>query len=203
MNKEQMLEILKTNPIVAVLRGVTPDEVIDVCRVLADNGVKFAEVTMNSPEPTKSIKLAADYFAGSDAIHIGAGTVLTPEHVDQVKAAGGTYIISPNCTPAVIRHTKEVGLLSCPGVFTPSEAFTALENGADVLKLFPAGRMVPAYIKDMKAVAPTEFIATGAIDSSNFKDYLKFAAGIGMGSALFKHGISLEELARKAQELKI
>jgi len=197
MTKQEMLNLLNSCPVVAILRGITPSEVIDVCQALADNGIKFAEITMNSPEAVKSIKLAAERFA-PDEICIGAGTVLTPEHVDSVAAAGGQYIISPNCNPAVIRRTKELGLLSCPGVFTPTEAFTALEAGADVLKLFPAGRLAPEYIKDLKAVVPAEFVATGAVNVDNIKDYLKLAIGVGIGSALYKPRMSSEEVAQAA-----
>ena len=198
MTKQEMLNALKSCPIVAILRGITPAEIIEICQVLADHGIKFAEITMNSPEAVKSIRLAAEHFT-SDEIYVGAGTVLTPEHVEAVATAGGQYIISPNCNPAVIRHTKELGLLSCPGVFTPSEAFTALDAGADLLKLFPAGRLAPEYIKDMKAVVPAEFIATGAVSADNIKDYLKFAIGAGIGSALYKPGMSSQDVARAAE----
>jgi len=198
MTKQEMLNLLNSCPIVAILRGITPSEVVDVCQALADNGIKFAEITMNSPEAAKSIKLASEHFT-SDEICIGAGTVLTPEHVEAVAAAGGQYIISPNCNPAVIRRTKELGLLSCPGVFTPSEAFTALEAGADVLKLFPAGRLAPEYIKDLKAVVPAEFIATGAVNADNIKDYLKLAIGAGIGSALYKPGMSSQDVSKTAE----
>ncbi|MFA6716928.1 MAG: 2-dehydro-3-deoxy-6-phosphogalactonate aldolase [Victivallales bacterium] len=197
MTRQEMLDILKKNPIVAILRGISPDEIMEVCEVLADNGIKFAEITMNSPEALKSIESAAQRF-GSE-LHIGAGTVLNPEQVDKITAAGGKYIISPNCSPAVIRRTKEQGLLSCPGIFTPSEAFSALEAGADLLKLFPAGRLAPEYIKDLKAVAPAEFIATGAVGAANIKDYLRFAAGVGIGSALYKPGMTASQVAEAAK----
>ncbi len=197
---EKMFDLLKSCPVIAILRGVTPEEVIGVCQALADNGIKFAEITMNSPEAVKSIKMASRNFDPSQ-ICIGAGTVLTPEQVEAVAAAGGQYIISPNCNPQVIRHTKELDLLSCPGVFTPSEAFLALESGADVLKLFPAGRMAPEYIKDLKAVVPAEFIATGAVSASNIKDYLKLAAGVGVGSALYKPGMSYLEVKQASKRI--
>ena len=200
MTRQEMLNLLKSCPIVAILRGITQEEVIDVCQALADNGIKFAEITMNSPEAVKSIKLAAEHFDSAE-ICIGAGTVLSPEQVEAVAAAGGKYIISPNCNPDVIRRTKEIGLLSCPGVFTPSEAFVALEAGADILKLFPAGRMAPEYIKDLKAVVPAEFIATGAVSAANIKDYLKLAAGAGIGSALYKPGISSREISQAAKAI--
>jgi len=201
MTKQEMLDTLKLCPIVAILRGVTPTEVIDICQALADNGIKFAEITMNSPEAVKSIKLAAGHFS-SNEICIGAGTVLTPEHVESVAAAGGQYIISPNCNESVIRRTKELGLLSCPGVFTPSEAFAALDAGADLLKLFPAGRLALEYIKDLKAVVPAEFIATGAVNADNIKDYLKFAIGAGIGSAIYKSGMTSQNVAIAAKIMR-
>ena len=196
-----MLDALKSCPIVAILRGVTPTEVLDTCQALADNGIKFAEITMNSPEAVKSIKLAAGHFS-SNEICIGAGTVLTPEHVESVAAAGGQYIISPNCNESVIRRTKELGLLSCPGVFTPSEAFAALDAGADLLKLVPAGRLALEYIKDLKAVVPAEFIATGAVNADNIKDYLKFAIGAGIGSAIYKSGMTSQNVAIAAKIMR-
>jgi len=202
MTKQEILDILKSYPIVAILRGITTTEVIDICQALADNGIKFAEITMNSPEAVKSIKLVAEHF-NSNEICIGAGTVLTPEHVESVAVAGGQYIISPNCNKSVIHRTKELGLLSCPGVFTPSEAFTALDAGADLLKLFPAGRLAPEYIKDLKAVVPAEFIATGAVNSDNIKYYLKFAIGAGIGSALYKPGMTSQDVAMAAKSMKI
>lgn len=200
MTLQEMLDSLKSCPIVAILRGITPNEVIEVCRALADSGIKFAEITMNSPDAVKSVKLAAEHFDSSQ-ICIGAGTVLTPEQVEAVAAAGGKYVISPNCNPVVIRRTKELSLLSCPGVFTPTEALAALDAGADVLKLFPAGRMDPEYIKDMKAVVPAEFIATGAVGASNIKQYLKFAVGAGIGSAIYKPGISSMEVSRASKAI--
>ncbi len=201
MTKQEMLISLKLCPIVAILRGITPKEVTDVCQALADSGVKFAEITMNSPDAAKSIRIATEHF-DSNQICIGAGTVLTPEQVETVSDAGGQYIISPNCNPAVIRRAKELGLLSCPGVFTPSEAFTALDAGADLLKLFPAGRMVPEYIKDLKAVVPADFIATGAVGADNIKEYLKFAAGVGIGSAIYKPGMTSEDVAKTIKIMK-
>ena len=200
MTKQEMFDALKLCPVVAILRGITSMDAIDICQALADNGIRFAEVTMNSPGALTSIKLAAEHFASGE-IYIGAGTVLTPEQVDAVAAAGGKYIISPNCNPAVIRRTKELGLLSCPGVFTATEAFTALDAGADLLKLFPAGRLAPGYIKDLKAIVPAEFMATGAVNADNMKDYLKFAIGVGIGSALYKPGMSTRELAQVALTL--
>lgn len=200
MNKEQMSEAIKKCPVVAILRGIILDEVIGVCDALVDSGIGLIEITMNSPEALKSIKLASDHFKGSN-VGIGAGTVLSVKQVEAVADAGGEYIISPNCEPAVIRMTKELGLLSLPGVFTPSEALLALQCGADFLKLFPAGRLSPEYIKDLKAVVPADFIAVGGVGADNIKEYLQYAVGAGIGSAVYKSGWTVEEIRTAAARL--
>jgi len=200
MNKPQMQQALAACPVVAILRGVTPAEAVDVCQAIADAGISLIEITMNSPEALASVKRVADHFAES-AIGVGAGTVLTPEDVEGVAAAGGEYIISPDCNPEVIRRTKQLGLLSLPGVFTATEAFTALRNGADFLKLFPAGRMAPEYIKDLKAVVPADVIAVGGVGPDNIQDYLQYAVGAGIGSAVYKAGRSPEDAAAAAKRL--
>jgi 2-dehydro-3-deoxyphosphogalactonate aldolase len=200
MNKLQMSQALEQCPVVAILRGITPDSVVETCQALADGGISLIEITMNSPDALKSIKLAVEHFAGSK-VNIGAGTVLSVQEVDAVAGAGGQYIISPNCNPEVIKRTKELGLLSLPGIFTPSEAFTALQSGADFLKLFPAGRLAPEYIKDLKAVVPADFIAVGGVGVGNIKDYLQYAVGAGIGSAVYKAGWSIEQITMAAKRL--
>jgi 2-dehydro-3-deoxyphosphogalactonate aldolase len=200
MNKRDMSSKLKDCPIVAILRGIQPGEAVETCQALADGGIKLIEITMNSPKATESIKLVVNHFANTD-VEIGAGTVLTPAEVVAVADAGGEYIISPNCNPAVIQKTKELGLLSLPGVFTVSEAFKALDAGADFLKLFPAGRLPPEYIKDMKAVVPADFLAVGGVSPENLNDYLQYTVGAGIGSALYKAGLSMEEIKNNAQKL--
>ena len=135
MNKSDMSAKLQECPIVAILRGIQPEEAVEICQALVDGGIKLIEITMNSPRAIESIKLVVNHFENTD-VEIGAGTVLTSEEVKAVADAGGKYIISPNCNPVVIQKTKELGLLSLPGVFTVSEAFTALDAGADFLKLF-------------------------------------------------------------------
>ncbi len=195
-----MTQALEQCPVIAILRGVTPDNAVEICQALADGGILLIEITMNSPDALKSIKLAVEYFAGSK-VNIGAGTVLSVQEVDAVAGAGGQYIISPNCNPEVIKRTKELGLLSLPGIFTPSEAFTALQNGADFLKLFPAGRLAPEYIKDLKAVVPADFIAVGGVGADNIKDYLQYTVGAGIGSAVYKAGWSVEQITAAAKRL--
>lgn len=200
MTKRQMLDALKECPIIAILRGITPAEVVDVCQALAENGIKFAEITMNSPEALQSIKLAVNHFAGS-SIAIGAGTVLEPQQVESVANCGGQYIISPDCNSEVIKRTKELGLLSLPGVVTPTEAFTALRSGADFLKLFPAGRWSPEYIKDLQAVISADFIAVGGVGVDNIKSYLQYTIGVGIGSAVYKVGCSAATTKAAAERL--
>ncbi len=121
--------------IIAILRGVTPDEVLEIGETLVDAGIDRIEVPLNSPEPFKSIGILAEGLKGRATI--GAGTVLTPEQVDELKSVGGTLVVSPDCNPAVIDRSKELGMLSFPGVASPTECFTALRHGADGLKFFP------------------------------------------------------------------
>ena len=200
MNKSDMSAKLQECPIVAILRGIQPEESVEICQALADGGIKLIEITMNSPRAIETIKLVVNHFENTD-VEIGAGTVLTSEEVEAVADAGGKYIISPNCNPVVIQKTKELGLLSLPGVFTVSEAFNALDAGADFLKLFPAGRLPPEYIKDMKAVVPADFLAVGGVSPENLNDYLQYTVGAGIGSALSKAGLSMEQIKNNAQKL--
>ena len=185
-------------PVIAILRGVTPDTVLPVCDALVEGGIRFIEVTLNSPQALVSIERAVARFRDS-GVRIGAGTVLTAAEVDAVAAAGGSYIISPNMDPAVIRRTKEQGLISIPGFFTASEAFAALAAGADLLKCFPVGRLGPGYIKDLKAVLPAPVIAVGGIDGDNVQEYLaNGAVAVGVGASLYKAGKTPAELSRDA-----
>ena len=200
MNKERLAESLKKCPIIAILRGITPAEVVDVCRALVDNGIGLIEITMNSPDAPESIQRAVDYFADS-SMGIGAGTVLSQKQVDMVAEAKAGYVISPDCNPEVIQRTKKLGLLSIPGVFTSTEALTALRHGADFLKLFPAGHLAPGYIKDLKAVVSADFIAVGGVGADNLKSYLQYAVGAGIGSAIYKAGRTADEAAAAAKRL--
>jgi 2-dehydro-3-deoxyphosphogalactonate aldolase len=184
---------LKECPVVAIMRGVSVEDVIPSCEALASAGVRLMEITMNSPDAINCIKMATGHFDGSE-IMIGAGTVLKPDEVDAIAVAGGKYIISPNVNPAVIRRTKEHGLVSIPGFMTPTEGFLALETGADFLKCFPAGTLGVDYIKSIKAVIPAPILATGSIDKDNAANFLTVSAGLGVGSFLYKPGRSPEEL---------
>lgn len=184
-------------PVVAILRGITPDEVPAVCDALFEAGILLLEIPLNSPEPLKSIETAARHCAGRQLA--GAGTVLTPEDVRNVASVGGEFIISPNTDPEVIRETVRAGLVSMPGFMTASEGFAALKAGADYLKLFPAGQLGPGYIKDLKAVIKAPIMAVGGVNADNMKDFLNVCSGVGIGSSLYKPGMSSAEVLSAAK----
>jgi len=189
-------------PLIAILRGIAPDDVIPVATALHDAGFRCIEVPLNSPDPLTSIHALAAHF-GESAL-IGAGTVLTATDVDRVAAAGGRIIISPNCDVAVITATKAAGLQSLPAYFTPSEAFRAIDAGADALKLFPAEAAGPAALKAVRAVLPAGFpiIPVGGIDQTNMAAYRAAgAAGFGIGSTLYTPGRSADEVSQRAKVL--
>ena len=192
-------QLLEKAPLIAILRGITPDEVPGVCDALDENGIKLLEIPLNTPDAAKCIACAARHTAGRQLT--GAGTVLTPEDVEMVRDAGGEFIISPNTDPAVIRRTKELGMISIPGFLTPSEAFTAMAAGADYLKLFPAGAMGPGYVKDLKAVIKKPILAVGGVGPENLRDFMKVCVGAGIGSAIYKPGKTLDEVRKAAQAL--
>ncbi|WP_226580826.1 2-dehydro-3-deoxy-6-phosphogalactonate aldolase [Acuticoccus sediminis] len=193
-------DALKSMPVVAVLRGLSPDEAEGVGQALLDATIPVMEVPLNSPDPFRSIRIQADRFGGSSIV--GAGTVLVPEDVSRVADAGGTIIVSPNFDEEVVKATKRCGLLSVPGVFTPSEAFRALAAGADALKLFPGDGLSPKVVKAMRAVLPkgTRLVVTGGVDANNIGEWLAGGAdGVGIGSALYKPGKSLADVAADAK----
>ncbi|WP_439495617.1 2-dehydro-3-deoxy-6-phosphogalactonate aldolase [Bosea sp. (in: a-proteobacteria)] len=192
-------ETLKAFPFIAILRGVKPDEVLALAEPLVEAGFHIIEVPLNSPEPWRSIELLARALPD---ILIGAGTVLTPQAVASVHDAGGRLILMPHSDGAVIRAAKEARLLCVPGVATPTEAFAALGNGADALKMFPAEQMPPAVVGAWRAVLPsgTLLLPVGGITPDKVEPYRAAgAAAFGLGSALYKPGMTPEQIRVTAQ----
>jgi len=196
MRKELIQQLLE-HKIVVILRGVKEEEVIDVCETIVEAGVRFMEIPLNTPNALNCIALAAKHFKSSH-IHIGAGTVLETKDVDAVFSAGGKYIISPNTDTAVIKRTRELGMLSIPGFATPTEAFAAIKAGADILKCFPCGN--PENIAVLKSVIPLPILAVGGITPQNRDTFLKTADGLGVGIGIYRSGMTMEELSRSAKE---
>lgn len=197
-----LADALTACPLIAILRGITPGEIIPVCDVLLDAGFRAIEVPLNSPRPIESIGVAARH-AGHRAL-IGAGTVLDATSVAAVAAAGGRLIVMPHVDAEVVRAAKAANLQVAPGIATPSEAFAAVRAGADALKLFPAEMITPAVVKSMRAVLPPTMplIPVGGIGASNIAAYRAAgAAGFGIGSSLYAPGRSPADVAREARAL--
>lgn len=186
--------------IIAILRGVRPEEVQSIGRCLVDAGITIIEVPMNSPQPLESIKTLSGTLQGE--AQIGAGTVLNITQVRDVAAAGGQLIVSPDTVPDVIAATKDAGLASYPGVATPSECFTALRSGADGLKLFPSILIGPDGMSAISSVLPngTKTYAVGGVGPDNFADWMHAGiTGFGIGSGLYKVGFSVDDVELKAK----
>jgi 2-dehydro-3-deoxyphosphogalactonate aldolase len=185
--------------LIAILRGITPAETVNVSKALVSAGITMIEVPLNSPEPMLSIRAAAGALQGRATI--GAGTVLTPEDADAVADADGTFVVSPDCNETVIARTLARGMRSYPGIFSPTEAFRAIGAGAHALKFFPAEVLGPAGIKAIKAVLPTgiPLYAVGGANPENFGEFLAAGCtGFGIGSYLYKPGYTADEVAKRA-----
>jgi 2-dehydro-3-deoxyphosphogalactonate aldolase len=196
-------EIFQTHlaelPIVAILRGITPDEVVPVGRALIAAGIRIIEIPLNSPDPFESIQLLSS-DAGPQAL-IGAGTVLDVEDVKRVKNAGGQLIVSPNTDPAVIKAAVAAQMVSVPGYFSPSEAFAAIQAGAHAIKLFPAEAASPAVVKAQRAVLPHHFplLVVGGVGAEDVSAWFAAGAtGFGLGSALYRPGQSASQVQDQA-----
>ena len=186
--------------LVAIIRGVTPDEVEAIGDAIYDGGIRIIEVPLNSPDPLKSIEKLAKKLG--DKALIGAGTVLKPEQVADVRKAGGRIIVAPNTNVDVIAAAAEAGLVSSPGYFTPSDAFAAIGAGANALKLFPAEGASPAVLRAHLAVLPRDMpiIVVGGVKPDNMKPWLEAgAAGFGLGSGLYRPGQTAGETLDRAR----
>ncbi|MGN8160189.1 2-dehydro-3-deoxy-6-phosphogalactonate aldolase [Salinisphaera sp. RV14] len=193
-------DYLKDLPLIAILRGVKPSEIEAVGQALFDAGFRVIEIPLNSPEPLISIERLSTKL-GAAAL-VGAGTVLQPEQVGQVRDAGGRIIVSPNAKTSVIEATVRTGLASAPGVATPTEGFAALDAGAHALKLFPAEAIGPNVVKAWRAVVPAEvpLMPVGGIDPDNMQAFVTAGAtGFGLGSALYKAGMDADTVAANAR----
>ena len=186
-------------PLIAILRGMAPDEAPWVLETLIAAGFRILEVPLNSPRPLESIAYLVRHAPGD--VLVGAGTVLSEAEVAEVAATGAKLMIAPNCAPPVIAAAKARGMIAMPGVATPTEAFTALATGADGLKMFPGELLPPAAVKAWRAVLPrtTLLVPTGGVTPGNVAAYRAAGAdAFGIGSALYKPGTSREELAQRA-----
>ncbi len=188
--------------LIAILRGITPDEAPEIGNVLVAAGINWIEVPLNSPQALESIAGLAEGLGS--AARVGAGTVLTTGEVDRVAAAGATFVVSPNQDSAVIARSKSQGLGSYPGVFTATEALAALQAGADGLKIFPASALTPGGIKALKAVLPPDapLYAVGGVEAENLIHYHKAGCrGFGIGGALYAPGRTPGDVSLAAEAL--
>ena len=194
---------LTSFPFVAITRGIKSTEAESLCEILFNSGFRVIETPMNSPEPCQSIKLMAKAYG--DRALIGAGTVITIDQVEQVREAGGSLIVSPHCDPKIIKKTKELGLISIPGVTTPTEIMIAINAGADALKLFPAEVIQMSGFKALKSIIPPEtlLIPVGGINTDNWLQYIQAGAiACGLGSSLYKAEMSSENLKHSCKMFK-
>jgi 2-dehydro-3-deoxyphosphogalactonate aldolase len=196
----QFTAALAACPLVAILRGLPPAEALPVGQALVDSGWNLIEVPLNSPQPLLSIQAIAAAFPGA---LVGAGTVLEPRQVREVHAAGGRLIVAPNFKSEVVREAVRLDMICLPGVLTATEAFAALGAGATGLKLFPAEMIPPAAVKALRAVLPADvlLLPVGGIGNANMAGYRAAGAdGFGIGSAVYKPGVSAADVKRNAQD---
>ena len=193
------LSFLEESPLIAILRGITPAEVIEISETLVEKNFKIIEIPLNSPDPIESIEMLVSHF--KDEVIIGAGTVTDLTSIKLIVEAGARLSVMPNGSIRIVKAAKASGLITIPGVFTPTEAFAMIESGADALKLFPAEGAPPMVLKAMKAVLPTAIpiLPVGGITPDKMAEYQKAGAnGFGLGSALYKPGMTVDEVAQNA-----
>jgi 2-dehydro-3-deoxyphosphogalactonate aldolase len=187
-------------PLIAILRGVTPDEIVPIGEALVDVGFAIIEVPLNSPSPVESVR-RLHLALGADVL-VGAGTVMTPEQVREVADAGGQLIVMPHSDAGVIRAAKVADCVCVPGIATPTEGFAALASGADALKLFPAELLSPKVLSAMRSVFPpsTRFFPVGGITPASMSDFVAAgASGFGLGSALYRRGDTTDTVTANAK----
>jgi 2-dehydro-3-deoxyphosphogalactonate aldolase len=193
---------LQRCPIIAILRGIKPEEAGSICAALEKAGIVIVEVPLNSPDALSSISILSRVFG--DRLLIGAGTLTDPKQVVEVAAAGGRLIVTPHADTAIVRAAKTAGLFAIPGFFNPTEAFALLQAGADAIKLFPSEVLGIPMLKALQAVLPanTIVIPVGGIDAGNIASWmLAGAGGVGVGSAIYKPGDSVAIVEEKAKAL--
>ncbi|MFC0470910.1 bifunctional 4-hydroxy-2-oxoglutarate aldolase/2-dehydro-3-deoxy-phosphogluconate aldolase [Halalkalibacter kiskunsagensis] len=200
-----LLKKIEENGLVAIIRGAQPENILDIARALKEGGIKTLEITVETPRVLTLIEQVTAEF-GDDLI-VGAGTVLDPETARAAIMAGAKFIFSPTVDPETIKMTKRYGVISIPGALTPTEILTAYENGADVIKVFPANAFGPKYLKGVHGPLPhIPLMPTGGVDLTNLEDYIK-AGGIavGLGSSLVNtkqeiNEVALQELTNKSKQ---
>lgn len=186
--------------LVAILRGVKPDEVVDIGHALAEAGFEAVEVPLNSPDPFRSIERIA---AALPQTLVGAGTVLAPADVDRLRDAGGRLLVSPNIDAQVMQRAASLGLVTMPGVFTPTEALLAVASGASALKFFPASVLGASGIGAIRAVLPADTVigAVGGVAGSDFETYRRAGASVfGLGSSIYSPGMAAGDVASRARD---
>ena len=189
-------------PLIAILRGISPEEILSVAEILIEEGIKIIEIPLNSPRPYESIELLAGHCK-TDVL-IGAGTVLNKNEVKQVKQAGGTLIVSPNTNVCIINETKKQNMVSIPGACTPTEIYIAMEAGSDAIKLFPAEIISPIAAKAIRAIIPSQsyLLAVGGINVNNMSEYMKMGVnGFGIGSTFYTKGKLLSDIKHDTRKI--
>ena len=198
----QFLKTLSTSKIIVILRNIKINQVEEYVDLLEHNGLNTIEITLNSPDPFKSIELVSKKFP---KINVGAGTVILKDDITKLSDIGVRFIVSPNTDPQIIEETLNKNLVSVPGFYTATEGFRAIKYGATILKLFPAGSNGLNLIKDYSAVFPLniKLVPTGGINLDNMNNFLNKSFAIGIGGALFSENISLQDFEDRIKKIKL